>query len=935
MADLTSGFNGDEGNAQTAMKKRKKKKKKTGVHPRQNVRVNLSDCNYPVVARVIKYLGWSKASKKENAPWDIYWKDNGSFSVGTVRQMCPHGSKRKVNHFGGMAEICLKHLLAHNMNRMKKEFPKHYTFHPKTWVLPHDKPLLAKFIQSKRVKPTLICKPSDSCQGRGIYLTRKMPEFTPTPNDVSRPSSASDSDSDAGKFFFLPRPSVNVPLTTISSFDHLPETKTRHQPLQVLVVQEYVPRPYLINGYKFDMRLYCLITSVQPNLRAFLHKEGMARFCTTEYKAPSNKNLKCSYMHLTNFAINRKNKEYEEQSDDEEVPETTYPEGWNPSEDHPLLHAKSGSKWTMTALFEHLATEGHDVDKLWTQLKGLVAKTILPIRQMLNHQYRASFSARENGFGCYELLGFDVMLDSKLRPVLIEVNHLPSFETSMKIDDLIKSRVITDSLMLAGIDELTLQKRIKKKKKGEKVAAKPVEAEERQVNEEISSPPLPPNAKSSTEYRSEKPPLPPSSTALPAAGTMPKNKSVRGTKTGKTKGNGTKSSGKFRLIGTGTSNNSKLTREELMKQTLEVEKERTIYEETYRGGFERIVPLPTNVGGVDSHEAENLRELFSAMQAAKSRLHKTTNAAAKRLEEIKRKRQEREEQEEKLKQMRQRHATRVTTDVHTSGMRDKVATQVSKEGYVFQVSSRLYPGPGQQRNNGRISYSKGTANAPNVPYIASRGMSANKMVLKTSTITLLAPKDMPIPQSGINYTSNPPSNVPGNTANSGRSSMIYNGVSSGAVDYLNVNSNGNDGYIFSENKGFTKVPKSNRGNAHSNIGVVRTSSTINGAGNMSISTRGSFGAIYGGARRSSGSGRVRNQPSHITANASVGYDPRYAKTQPTGSHISRAWLNNATLDQVSLNPAKSSLNYNFWEDDSKNTANRSNHGSQRAYYSKQ
>ena len=74
-------------------------------------------------------------------------------------------------------------------------------------------------------------------------------------------------------------------------------------------------------------------------------------------------------MHLTNFAINRKNKEFEECEDDEDVPETTYPVGWKPNEDHPLLHAKSGSKWTMTALFEHLATEGHDTNKLWSELR--------------------------------------------------------------------------------------------------------------------------------------------------------------------------------------------------------------------------------------------------------------------------------------------------------------------------------------------------------------------------------------------------------------------------------------------------------------------------------------------------------------------------------------------------------------------------------------
>ena len=117
----------------------------------------------------------------------------------------------------------------------------------------------------------------------------------------------------------------------------------------------------------------------------------------------------------------------------------------------------------------------------------------------------------------------------------------------------------------------------------------------------------------------------------------------------KSSGNSIQSLSKPKLIGTGSSNNNKLSREELMKNTLEIEKERTIYEEAYRGGFDRIIPLPVSVGGEDSPEAESERELFIAMEATKSRLHKTTNAAAKRLEEIKRKREEREQKRREIK----------------------------------------------------------------------------------------------------------------------------------------------------------------------------------------------------------------------------------------------------------------------------------------------
>lgn len=35
---------------------------------------------------------------------------------------------------------------------------------------------------------------------------------------------------------------------------------------------------------------------------------------------------------------------------------------------------------------------------------------------------------------CFEILGFDIMFDSKLKPWLIEVNHAPSFGTDTPID---------------------------------------------------------------------------------------------------------------------------------------------------------------------------------------------------------------------------------------------------------------------------------------------------------------------------------------------------------------------------------------------------------------------------------------------------------------------------------------------------------------------
>jgi tubulin polyglutamylase TTLL4 len=53
-------------------------------------------------------------------------------------------------------------------------------------------------------------------------------------------------------------------------------------PYYLLVVQEYIPNPYLIRGYKFDIRLYVVVSSFDP-LKIYLYSDGLVRFCTKQY----------------------------------------------------------------------------------------------------------------------------------------------------------------------------------------------------------------------------------------------------------------------------------------------------------------------------------------------------------------------------------------------------------------------------------------------------------------------------------------------------------------------------------------------------------------------------------------------------------------------------------------------------------------------------
>lgn len=52
---------------------------------------------------------------------------------------------------------------------------------------------------------------------------------------------------------------------------------------------------------------------------------------------------------------------------------------------------------------------------------------------------------------CFEILGYDIMLDSKMKPWLIEVNHLPSFTTDTPLDKTMKKNVIKDALQIMNI----------------------------------------------------------------------------------------------------------------------------------------------------------------------------------------------------------------------------------------------------------------------------------------------------------------------------------------------------------------------------------------------------------------------------------------------------------------------------------------------------
>ena len=59
----------------------------------------------------------------------------------------------------------------------------------------------------------------------------------------------------------------------VNSFKEIPNKKSQ------LCVQSYIKTPALINKLKFDLRVYVLVTSVDP-LRIYIYREGLTRSVT-------------------------------------------------------------------------------------------------------------------------------------------------------------------------------------------------------------------------------------------------------------------------------------------------------------------------------------------------------------------------------------------------------------------------------------------------------------------------------------------------------------------------------------------------------------------------------------------------------------------------------------------------------------------------------
>lgn len=360
---------------------------------------------------------------------------------------------QKINSFPKSWELTRKDALCRNINRMIQiHGRRQFWFMPECYIYPEEINLVHTLFNSSSnntgqayasigtstteiINLPVIVKPAGSSQGKGIYITDNIAQL-PIPDRTSE---------------------------------------------EVWVVERYIHRPMLLNGVKFDLRLYVAVTSFLP-LKIYIHREGLVRLASEPYCSSGYSDR---FAHLTNYSVNKLNPKQinansvpnnsntvtlnENSSDqnnistanesfsprrphsdsDSQYDENEVEDGNDEDDEGRTAESEKGRiKLTLEELWTRLSDLHVDIDIVKRKIHELIIKTIIAAEEKIILAQRLSM---HNPDCCFELFGFDVLLDEDAQPWLMEVNFAPSLNIDSPLDLSVKTHMLTDLFNLVGI----------------------------------------------------------------------------------------------------------------------------------------------------------------------------------------------------------------------------------------------------------------------------------------------------------------------------------------------------------------------------------------------------------------------------------------------------------------------------------------------------
>ena len=182
------------------------------------------------------------------------------------------------------------------------------------------------------------------------------------------------------------------------------------------LVQSYVKKPLLLNGKKFDVRVYGLISRCSTSANSIYYHPGYVRLSLEDFSLDDSK-LDDKFVHLTNASIQKKHEAYKERKDE--------------------------TIWSMEMLAEYLVKEGK-YETCSACLQDLNDKFM----NTMNVVYKAAKPKFIKKSGFFDLLGFDFMITEDMHSMLLEVNTNPALHLDCKVMEDVIPKVVDDSLAL-------------------------------------------------------------------------------------------------------------------------------------------------------------------------------------------------------------------------------------------------------------------------------------------------------------------------------------------------------------------------------------------------------------------------------------------------------------------------------------------------------
>jgi hypothetical protein len=178
------------------------------------------------------------------------------------------------------------------------------------------------------------------------------------------------------------------------------------------VVQEVIPS-YLINNTKFDFRVYALVASVCP-LRIYVYRDGIARFCSEDASGT------LPYSLLTNVSPKKQNRNRDFTNTSKLISEVL-----------PILE-----------------NDGVDLKQLWDKIDEAVVLTIVAA---LHHLKRSTLAfANPCGYSrCFQIFGFDILLDKDAHPWVLEANYQPLLNCHRGAERRMTTKMVQDAVHIA------------------------------------------------------------------------------------------------------------------------------------------------------------------------------------------------------------------------------------------------------------------------------------------------------------------------------------------------------------------------------------------------------------------------------------------------------------------------------------------------------